>query len=51
MLDPQAPLDYVFGILIFSIGAMFLSLILPVPSDKKKPGAPTEDTTKTRRLP
>ena len=50
--DPRAAeVDYLFGILLFSVGAVLLALMLPVPKEKRKPGAPTEDTTKTRRLP
>ena len=50
--DPKAAeVDYLFGILLFCIATVLVSLLLPVPKPKRKPGAPTKDTTKTRRLP
>lgn len=48
--DPKAgEVDYLFGILLFCIGTVLISLLLPVPRPKR-PSAPTEDTTKTRRV-
>jgi len=48
--DPRAAeVDYLFGILLFSIVSVVAALLLPVPPPKKKP-TPSEDTTKTRRM-
>lgn len=44
-------LDAQFGVLVLLLILALFALLAPVGRKPPRPGAPTEDTTKTRRLP
>jgi hypothetical protein len=46
----SGPLDWQFGVLVLFIAFAFAMLLVPVPK-AQRPSAPTQDTTKTLRLP
>lgn len=52
MPDPYSgPIDAQFAVLVILLGLAMFFLLAPVPGKPQRPGTPTDDTTKTRRLP